>query len=312
MTRNTNSYNNFKSDKVNNLSQRTYSTKAKHWSKGLITPISLMNKFGKLKLVNPVPIFTMDLETININNVQVPIAISSCGVNKGKLESKLFLIDHLILNNDVDLAVKTLWNKYFNSLENLELNNEVNKLTIFAHNLGDFDGYFLYKALMNQYKPENVTSIIDESNSFISIKLLSGNNTGLSFEFKDSLRIFPMSLNKLCAVFGVEGKLIPYNSKFNKIELFNKGRILGLFKKYALQDAKSLYQALFTAQLMYFSKFGVDIESENFTRYFVTDNRKVYQIDISFTGLVKNVTVLGIFPNIILDSLHISVSTLLF
>ena len=32
---------------------------------------------------------------------------------------------------------------------------------------------------------------------------------------------------------------------------------------------------------------------DTFTRYFVTDNRKVFQIDISFDGLVNNVTVLG-------------------
>jgi len=33
---------------------------------------------------------------------------------------------------------------------------------------------------------------------------------------------------------------------------------------------------------------------ETFTRYFVTNNRKVFQIDISFSGLVNNVTVLGL------------------
>jgi len=265
MSRNVDSYNNFKNHKTNYLinQTRTYSSLTpKHWSKGLITPISLFNKVGKLKLENPVPIFTMDLETINFNNIQVPIAISSCGVNKGKLESKLFLIDHLILTSDLELAVKTLWNQYFNYLEKLDIDHNINKLTIFAHNLGDFDGYFLYKGLMNHYNPENVSSIIDESNSFISIKLLSGINTGLMFEWKDSLRIYPkLSLNKFCQLFGVDGKLIAYNSKFNNISLFNNPRILGMFKNYALQDAVALYNALFTAQHLYFSKFGVDIES---------------------------------------------------
>ena len=105
MVRNNDSYNKFKSiNKVINPNNqiRNYSTKAlraglqpphKHWSKGLITPISLVNKKGQLKLENPVPIFAMDLETIKLNNVQTPIAISSCGVNKGKIESKL-LITH--------------------------------------------------------------------------------------------------------------------------------------------------------------------------------------------------------------------------
>jgi hypothetical protein len=255
MSRNLDSYN-------KSLQTRSYSTStAKHWSKGLITPLSLVNKNGRLKLLSPAPIFVMDIETIKYNNVQTPIAISSCGVNNSKQESKLFLIDHVLLNSNVDLAVKQLWNKYFNYLESLNIDQSINKLSIFAHNLGDFDGYFLYKGLMNHYNPEHLSSIIDESNSFISIKLLSGNKTGLIFEWKDSLRIFPMSLDKLCALFGVQGKLIAYNPKFNDISLFDKGRILGIFKKYALQDSISLYEALFTAQLTYFNKFGVDIES---------------------------------------------------
>ena len=168
----------------------------------------------------------MDIETINFNNNQTPIAISSCGMNDTNLESKLFLIDHILLQNDYDSAVKGLWNQYFNYLEGLKLSNDISKLTIFAHNLGDFDGYFLYKGLMNHYNPEHVTSIIDETNSFISIKLLSAIKTGLSFEWKDSLRIFPISLDKLCTVFGVEGKLVPYNPKFNNISLFNSQRNL--------------------------------------------------------------------------------------
>jgi hypothetical protein len=158
---------------------RNYSTATtKHWSKGLITPLSLVNKQGKLKLLNPAPIFVMDLETIDINGKQIVVAISSCGVNNGKLESKLFIIDSVLLNNDLDLAVKGLWDQYFKFLESLEIDQS--KLTIFAHNLGDFDGYFLYKGLINHYDPENISSIIDESNSFISIKLLSGIKTGLN------------------------------------------------------------------------------------------------------------------------------------
>lgn len=68
-------------------------------------------------------------------------------------------------------------------------------------------------------------------------------------------------MDNLCKLFGVDGKLIPYNPNFNDISLFDKPRTLGLFKKYALQDSISLYKALSTAQFMYFNKFGVDIES---------------------------------------------------
>jgi hypothetical protein len=259
----------------NPLSVRSYSTlNNKKWftkaSEGLINPISLYNKKGVLKQQEIKPIFTMDLETVYLEIVksEVVIAISSCGVNNGVLENKIFLIDPVLLNSNYELATKELWNKYFNYLESLELNN-VDKLVIFAHNLGDFamamDGYFLYKGLMSCYNPENLTSIIDESNSFISIKLLSGIKTGLSFEFKDSLRIFPMSLDKLCAMFGVNGKSTSYhgNPKFNSLELFNNPNLLQEFVNYSLacQDAKALYEALLNAQHLYFNKFKVDIES---------------------------------------------------
>lgn len=241
-------------------SNRSFSTSAvshnKHWYKALITPLSLYNKNGKLKLNSPNPIFTMDLETIKFDNVQVPIAIS-CASNNN---SNLFIIDHILLINNKELALQKLWSQYFNYLENLVNDLELDKLTIFAHNLGDFDGYFLYKALMNHYKPDNISSIIDESNSFISIKY-NDSLSNITFEWKDSLRVFPISLDKLCKVFAVEGKLTPYNPKFNSIELFNNPRIWGLFKKYSLQDSISLYNALYYAQFLYFNKFGVDIES---------------------------------------------------
>jgi hypothetical protein len=93
---------------------RSYSTltpKNKQWFKGLINPISLYNKKGKLKLEQPQPFFTMDVETVYLESVksEVVIAISSCGFNNGILENKIFLIDLNLLLSDYELAVKTLW-----------------------------------------------------------------------------------------------------------------------------------------------------------------------------------------------------------
>lgn len=234
----------------------------KKWYKGLINPLSLVNSRGILKQKHPNPIFTMDIETINfsLTKVQIPIAISCCGFHKNKIETKIFLIDYKILQSDPELAVKQLWSNYFTYLESIIKNSPIlDNLTIFAHNLGNFDGYFLSKGLLNHYNPEHVTSIIDESNSYISIKLNSA--SGFIFEWKDSLRIFPTSLDKLCKMFLVKGKLIPYNPKFQSVELFKNPKLLNSFKKYSKQDAVILYQALRSAQTLYFYKFKVDIES---------------------------------------------------
>src|SRR6266403_2157862 len=238
-------------NKANTRSYSTSSTLHKHWAPSLIPPLSLVNKKGELKLSSPRPFYTMDIETVNLNGLQIPIAISSCGPNS---ESKIFLINYNLLQINSELALKQLWENYFNYLENLDVED---KVTIFAHNLGDFYGYFLYKGLMNHYNPDKISSIIDESNSFISIIC----NNGVKFEWKDSLRIFPISLNELCKIFGVEGKTTECNIKYNDMKFLEIPKLVYSFKKYSLQDSVSLYNALFIAQLFYFKKFGVDIES---------------------------------------------------
>lgn len=124
--------------------------------------------------------------------------------------------------------------------------------------MGNFDGYFLYKGLLLNYNPTQITSIVDESNTFISIT-----NLFPLIEWKDSLRIFPCSLDKLCKIFDVSGKSTRYNSEFNNINLFDSfnSELFELFKEYSKQDAKALYDALRTAQIFYWDKFKIDIES---------------------------------------------------
>jgi DNA polymerase type B, organellar and viral len=107
------------------------------------------------------------------------------------------------------------------------------------------------------YNPDHVSSIIDDTNTFISIQ----HKDVPIIEWKDSLRIFPTSLNNLCRMFGADGKSMSYNDNFKSINIFNNSELLELFIKYSLQDAKSLFKALHTAQFIYFDKFKVDIES---------------------------------------------------
>jgi hypothetical protein len=206
----------------------------------------------------------MDLETIPYNNSELVVAISSCGYYKGLTDTKIFLIDYDLLLKDSKLAVQTLWNDYFNYLETIFINEESigSKLTIFAHNLGEFDGYFLYKALLNHYNVKNVSSLIDDTNSFISISVVDK----LIIEWKDSLRVFPMKLEDLCKMFLVNGKTSPYNPNFRNINLLfsqplEENILLNEFIEYSKQDALSLYEALTQAQSLYFNNFKIDIES---------------------------------------------------
>jgi hypothetical protein len=62
---------------------------------------------------------------------------------------------------------------------------------------------FIYKGLSNSLKPDEVSCLIDSHNKFIQITLELKN---LKIVFKDSYRIFQVSLNDLCDILSVRGK----------------------------------------------------------------------------------------------------------
>ena len=99
-----------------------------------------------------------------------------------------------------------------------------------------------------------VDTIIDGSNKFITISY-----NGIVF--KDSYRVFPVSLQELCGIFNVTGKTNCYKEEYNKI--FTSGdvsrELLDEFITYGMQDSIALYNALVKAQELYHSKYQVDI-----------------------------------------------------
>ena len=199
---------------------------------GFITPLKL--KLSYIDPTNPIKAFgTMDIETINLNNKQIPIAISSAyqeyADHETKPKSRLFLINRQILDRNPDRAVLDLFTRYFNYIERLRPH------TIFVHNLGSFDGYFIMKYLTLKYENDRVSCIIDDSNKFIQISLDQNTDDKSKnkdmwrdefIHFKDSYRIFPISLDKLCLEFGCIGKLSKYNPAFNNKGLFKDKNLL--------------------------------------------------------------------------------------
>jgi DNA polymerase type B, organellar and viral len=156
-----------------------------------------------------------------------------------------------LTRSKVNILVTDLWDKFFDFM----LSN-CNKDTIFVHNLGGFYGFFIYKALSNRFKPEEVSCLIDSHNKFIQITLEIDK---LKIVFKDSYRIFPVSLNDLCNILGLPGKSSSYNPKFHKITLFNNKQLLHNFKEYSLQDSISLFDCIYKLQEMYLTNYNVDI-----------------------------------------------------
>lgn len=198
---------------------------------------------------------TMDIETMELpkfGNIQIPVAISTA--YKGG--SKIFIIDSTILNSDdlhiIDKAVNVMWKDYMDFM----LTKPNLFKYIFVHNLGSFDGLFLYKGLINIVNPDYVNTIIDDHNKFINITYSNG---AISFEWKDSLRMYPVSLSNLCKVFGVKGKIGLYNLEYNNLNLFSNSVLLKEFKDYSLQDSIGLRNALIKAQELYLRDYNVDI-----------------------------------------------------
>ena len=238
---------NFKVNKNSNLQKpnRSYY----HTDVRLMKPLKQKNVMVNL-------FSTLDIETIELNEVQVPILITLSfihRIHRGLLTTEKFLINKNLLDQNVDLALQDLWNRFFTFLDK-EYQNEFG--TIFVHNLGGFDGYFIYKGL-SHFTDTGISTIIDKQNKFIVINY--NISKGKKVVFKDSLRIFPASLNELCNIFGVSGKVHEYKKEYNHISILDNQELLKELISYCVIDSQALYKALHRAQLTYLMKYGVDI-----------------------------------------------------
>ena len=139
----------------------------------------------------------MDIETMDWNGKQIPIAISTAYSVK---KCKIFLINKNLLLEDSDKAVNNLWKEYLDFIVDKKDYFE----NIFVHNLGSFDGYFLYPGLSNIVLPNQIKCIFDNQNKFIQIEI---NINKSKITWKDSYRIFSVSLENLCKVFKVPRKI---------------------------------------------------------------------------------------------------------
>ena len=194
-------------------------------------------------------IASMDIETVEHKGIQQPVIVTLAHRQSDIVISKAFTIKH---NIKLELAIEDLWVNIFNYII-----NEQSIKTIFVHNLGGFDGVFIYKYLSQIYSMNCISSVIDNDNKFISITLKYKSRY---ITWLDSYRIFPVSLNDLCKVFEVEGKLNSYSEKYNNLNIFYSNRnLLNEFINYAKQDSVCLFNALTIAQQHYLNNYSVDI-----------------------------------------------------
>jgi len=185
---------------------------------------------------------------------QTPVLITcSYKDSNEKLKSFHTLGNRQLLNNRENF-LKDLWERFFT-----QLRKRVNyKVTVFLHNLGNFDGYFILTGLLNMkgVKKDDIKTIIDSDKNYGQLTFKGLN---LDLVFKDSLRVFDVSLDVLCKHMNVIGKTGKYDEVFNSPTLFNNPLLLKKFIEYGLQDSKALFQVLEILQLNYLNKYQVDI-----------------------------------------------------
>jgi hypothetical protein len=76
-------------------------------------PFSTYNSINKIniddKIIDKERISTIDIETIDFNNIQTPVAISLAYLNDNfEINTKLFLVNHQLLIKDKDKAINEL------------------------------------------------------------------------------------------------------------------------------------------------------------------------------------------------------------
>lgn len=122
--------------------------------------------------------------------------------------------------------------------------------TIFAHNLGKFDGILMMSSLFKVLGPHSL--MIGKDNSIISIKFKQ-------IKMLDSLRIFPMSLKNLAKQFNVDtqkGELD--HSKIN-IDNVTTELIKTEVLEYLSGDIGSLYECMMKASDLIFDNYKFNI-----------------------------------------------------
>lgn len=122
--------------------------------------------------------------------------------------------------------------------------------TIFAHNLGKFDGILMMSSIFNVLGPHSI--IIGKDNSIITMSFKG-------IKLLDSLRIFPMSLKQLAIQFDVQTKKGEFDHKKVTIDNVTSDEIKTEVMQYLEGDISSLHECMIKASNDIFNKYNFNI-----------------------------------------------------
>ena len=193
-----------------------------------------ITKLNQKVNVNTCKIGVFDIETVNYNSRLYPYAIGILIDDNLKI---FYIKDYF--NGDFIIASNKMVKAF------IEYINNTNKsCTLYAHNMGNFDGYLILKDIIAKI-PD---ILIDDQNTIITMSFK--NKNGVKIEFKDSYRILPASLKELSIIFDIDYKKQEFNHELVTIGLIIENRMFQghRFKtsviNYLKHDLLSLHEIL--------------------------------------------------------------------
>ena len=237
-----------------------------------ITPLAPTQNLTKMGII------AMDIETMKHpdpdKDIQIPVVITISHLTSLdssfdlKPITKLFCLNKAAwANKTLDYAINLLWRQVIIYLHQEWWNSSTKQNVVFIHNLGGFDGNFIVKGLMLQLGKDNVQNMMDADRKFIQINAqITIGEVKMNIVFKDSMRVFNISLEGLCKNFGVAGKLSKYDPDWQNTQLIinvknEYSRKMDSLLRYAQQDSLALLEALLKAQELYADIHNIDIGS---------------------------------------------------
>ena len=137
---------------------------------------------------------------------------------------------------------------------------EFNGYTMYAHNGGKYDINLLmkYALLDNKFWALNGTSCIELNNAWIGFEIKEDGNPDHQIKFKDSLRMLPMGLEKLCKELKVEHQKLTETVSHDDITLTNYHTFPDL-PKYLSHDCRGLLEVMLSFNKEVFDALAIDV-----------------------------------------------------
>lgn len=210
------------------------------------------------------PFIVADIETVMLDGVQVPYAAGYLSVNPGDDLITLptysiktfFSEDHISVYSDFRNRSESMFYQFCSNMESCVNKSGGKVRTIYFHNLGHFDGFFLLKYYVAKGDRYKIQPLI-RNNKVYELKVyLDGK---LLMRFRDSYILLPSSLSSLgktlCPELGDKGS-IPHND----LGVSDLEHMRSDLLDYLRQDIRLLGGVMLKTQHINWNKYQIDVE----------------------------------------------------